>query len=149
MSTAMSRDEREAFLADVRVGVVSLTDEGHGPLMVPIWYAYEPGGEVHLVTDRSSRKGRLLEKGRRISLCVQSEAPPYMYVSVEGPILDIESSDVERDERPMAHRYLGQEGGDRYIESSTRDRADDEAILVRMRPERWLSVDYSKEDIGI
>ena len=149
MSTAMSCDEREAFLAEVRVGIVSLTDEGRGPLTVPIWYAYEPGGEVHIVTEQSSRKAQLLEKGRRISLCVQSEAPPYKYVSVEGPIAAIEPSDVERDERPMAHRYLGKKGGDRYIEASTRDRVADEAILVRMQPERWLTVDYSKENIGL
>jgi hypothetical protein len=41
----------------------------------------------------------------------------------------------------MAHRYLGRELGDRYLESE----ADGESILVRIRPERWLSVDYGKQ----
>jgi len=149
MTTVMTRDEREAFLADVRVGVFSVADEGRGPLTAPIWYAYTPGGEVQISTERHSRKARLLEKDVRISLCVQDESPPYKYVSVEGPIVAIEPSDVERDERPMAHRYLGQADGDRYIESATSDREPDDMILVRMRPERWLTVDYSKEDVGL
>ena len=42
------------------------------------------GGEVRVVTDRASRKGRLLERVKRCSLCAQSETPPYKYVTVEG-----------------------------------------------------------------
>ena len=61
MSLAMTREEREAFLAEVHVGVVSIADPERGPLTVPIWYAYEPGGELRIVTDRDSRKGWLLE----------------------------------------------------------------------------------------
>jgi PPOX class probable F420-dependent enzyme len=149
MTTAMTRDEREAFLAEVRVGVLSVPEAGRGPLTTPIWYAYTPGGEIHIVTERDSRKARLLEKDRRISFCVQDENPPYKYVSVEGPIVAIEPSDLERDERPLAHRYLGMEGGDRYIESGADEREADSMILVRMRPERWLTVDYSKIDMGL
>jgi nitroimidazol reductase NimA-like FMN-containing flavoprotein (pyridoxamine 5'-phosphate oxidase superfamily) len=149
MSTTMSRKEREAFLSGVHVGVVSLAEEGRGPLTVPVWYAYEPGGDVQIVTERSSRKAKLIEEGTRISLCAQDEAPPYKYASVEGPIVRIDRSDAERNERPLAHRYLGPEGGDRYLESATDGRDADEMILVRMRPERWLTADYSKEDVGL
>ena len=149
MSTIMSREEREAFLADVHVGVLSLNEAGRGPLTAPVWYSYEPGGEVQVVIERVSRKGKLLEEGQRISLCAQQEAPPYKYASVEGPVVRIESSDVERCERALAHRYLGVEAGDRYVESASDGRDDDEMLLVRMRPERWLTADYSKEDVGL
>jgi nitroimidazol reductase NimA-like FMN-containing flavoprotein (pyridoxamine 5'-phosphate oxidase superfamily) len=149
MSTIMSREEREAFLADVRVGILSLNQEGRGPLTAPVWYGYEPGGDVQVVIERTSRKGKLLEEGQRISLCVQEEAPPYKYASVEGPIVRIEPSDAERHERALAHRYLGPEAGDRYMESTADDRDDDEMILIRMRPERWLTADYSKEEVGL
>ena len=40
MSLAMSRAEREAFLAALHVGVISISESGRGPLTVPIWYAY-------------------------------------------------------------------------------------------------------------
>jgi nitroimidazol reductase NimA-like FMN-containing flavoprotein (pyridoxamine 5'-phosphate oxidase superfamily) len=143
----MSREEREAFLADVRVGILSLNQEGRGPLATPVWYAYEPGGDVQVATERASRKGKLLKEGVRISLCVQEEALPYKYASVEGPIIRIEPSDAELHERTLAHRYLGPEAGDRYMESVADDR--DEMILIHMRPERWLTADYSKEDADL
>jgi PPOX class probable F420-dependent enzyme len=145
MSLNMSRSEREAFLAGVHVGVVGIAEPGRAPLLAPIWYGYEPGGELWFVTERGSRKGRLLEQGGRVSLCAQSEAPPYKYVSVEGPITGIAPSDLERHERPLARRYLGEKLGDEYIESTggAGERAD--SVIVRMRPERWLTVDYAKE----
>ena len=141
MSLTMTKEEREAFLADVHVGVISVAEDAHGPLTVPIWYFYEPGGEIRVITARRSRKGKLLERAGRFSLCAQTEMPPYKYVSVEGPIVTIEVADLERDRRPLSRRYLGAELGDRYIES-TRDVVGN--VLIRMRPERWLTVDYSK-----
>ena len=139
--TRMSRSEREAFLAAVRVGVLSIEERGRGPLTVPVWYCYEPGGEVWFVTDRDSRKGKLLLSVDRISLCVQTETPPYKYLSVEGRITGIERADLERHRRVLAHRYLGKEMGDAYLAQSGSGDGD---ILVRLRPERWLSVDYGK-----
>jgi nitroimidazol reductase NimA-like FMN-containing flavoprotein (pyridoxamine 5'-phosphate oxidase superfamily) len=140
--TRMTRTERETFLADVRVGVLAISDGMRGPLTVPVWYGYEPGGEVWFVTERDSRKGKLLLLVDRISLCVQTEAPPYKYVSVEGPIAGIERADLERHRRVLAHRYLGSELGDGYLAASGAE--DEENIVVRLRPERWLSVDYAK-----
>jgi nitroimidazol reductase NimA-like FMN-containing flavoprotein (pyridoxamine 5'-phosphate oxidase superfamily) len=84
MALTMTKEQRGAFLADVHVAVISVAEDGHGPLAVPIWYSYEPGGEVRIVTGRASRKGKLLERAGRFSLCVQSERAPYRYVSVEG-----------------------------------------------------------------
>jgi nitroimidazol reductase NimA-like FMN-containing flavoprotein (pyridoxamine 5'-phosphate oxidase superfamily) len=143
MSNAMTRAEREAFLADLHVGIISIEREGRAPLTVPIWYAYEPGGEVRILTGRSSRKGALLARARRFSLCVQTETAPYKYVTVEGPVVALDPSVLERDERPMAHRYLGADFGEQYLAATAGQRADN--VLVRMRPERWLSVDYAKE----
>ena len=92
--TRMSRAEREKFLAAVRVGVLSVADAARGPLTVPVWYGYEPGGDVWFVTGRDSQKGKRLLLVDRISLCVQTETPPYQYVSVEGPIAGIERADL-------------------------------------------------------
>jgi len=139
----MTVKEREAFLAGVHVGVISIMEPGRGPLTVPIWYAYEPGGDLRVVTDRDSRKGRLLSVGSRLSLCAQSEAPPYRYVSVEGPVVSLEPAQPERDLRPLARRYLGQELGDQYV-AATRSETGGSCV-VRIRPERWLSVDYAKQ----
>ena len=142
MSLAMTRAERETFLADVHVGVLAVAEPGHGPLAVPIWYGYRPGGELWVVTGRDSRKGRLLAASPRVSLCVQTESPPYKYASVEGPVVFVGPSDRQRDVRPLAHRYLGRELGDRYLEATA---GEEESVVVRVRPERWLTVDYAKQ----
>jgi nitroimidazol reductase NimA-like FMN-containing flavoprotein (pyridoxamine 5'-phosphate oxidase superfamily) len=92
MALTMTKEEREAFLADIHVAVISVAEDGHGPLVVPLWYSYEPGGEVRIVTGRAVRKGKLLERAGRFSLCVQTETLPYKYVSVEGPIVAIEAA---------------------------------------------------------
>jgi hypothetical protein len=111
-------------------------------LTVPIWYSYEPGGELRVVTGRTSRKAQLLQHAGRFSVCVQTETWPYKYVSVEGPVVAIEPADVERDRRPIAHRYFGAQRGDRYIEKTRLEYAGN--VVVRMLPERWLTVDYAK-----
>jgi len=146
MSLTMTKEEREAFLAGVHVGIISIAENGRGPLSVPIWYAYDPGQDVRIMTDRDSRKGRLLTHAGRFSLCVQIEMAPYKYVSVEGPIVSTEAADSERDLRPLARRYLGKELGDRYVEETRNLPTHRDNVLIRMHPERWLTSDYSKED---
>lgn len=147
MSLIMTKQERETFLADVHVGIISISEDGRGPLTVPIWYAYDVGGDLRIMTGRESRKGRLLARAGRFSLCVQTETPPYEYVSVEGAITSTETADIERDLRPLARRYLGEKMGDCYVDrymEETPTHSDN--VLIRMRPERWLTTDYSKEN---
>jgi nitroimidazol reductase NimA-like FMN-containing flavoprotein (pyridoxamine 5'-phosphate oxidase superfamily) len=139
----MTPAEREAFLAQPWIAVISIPEPGHGPLAVPVWYYYEPGGDVCIWTGRGTRKGQLLRSAERISVCVQDPQPPYKYVSVEGPIR-LEPVQFERDVRLLAFRYFGEEGGEGYLASIGGSAGVADDILVRLHPERWLTVDYSK-----
>ena len=139
----MTVREREAFLAGAHVGVLSVADPGRAPLTVPVWYAYEPGGLLTIVTGRTSRKARRLEQERRLSLCAQTETPPYQYVSIEGPVVRVDDSVDEAERRALAVRYLGPELGDAYLAATAAEAAQD--VAVRVRPERWLTVDYAKQ----
>ena len=141
-TTTMTKHEREAFLAETRVGIVGLAEPGRGPLTVPVWFAYEPGGVVRFVTGGASRKAKLLRAAGRLSLCVQTETPPYKYASVEGPARIVGGPDHERDVRAVALRYLGPEMGEMYLTMTAEERVG--AVLVEMTPERWLTVDYAK-----
>ena len=145
MSLTMTKQEREAFLAELHVGVISIEEPGRGPLAVPIWYDYEPGGDLWLITDRGSRKGKLLEAAGRFSLCAQTETVPYKYVMVEGPIVSVGTEDLENVARAMAYRYLGKELGDQYIEATRAEAERGDTVCYRMRPEHWLTVDYAKQ----
>jgi nitroimidazol reductase NimA-like FMN-containing flavoprotein (pyridoxamine 5'-phosphate oxidase superfamily) len=142
VSLAMTRAEREAFLADLHVGVVSVAADGRGPLAMPIWYSYEPCGTVNLITGRSSRKTALIRREGRFSVCAQTEEAPYRYVTVEGPVVAVEDEVDPEERKAIAYRYLGQELGDAYLSATEADVAG--SIVIRMRPERWLSVDYGK-----
>ena len=144
METKMTSEERQAFLADTRVGIISIPEEGHGPLTVPVWYNYQPGGLVCVWTGIKTRKARLLHKAKRISFCVQDPTPPYYkYVSIEGPFT-IQPVDLERDIHPMALRYYGPKNGERYFAEVSQAGGWKNDILVSITPERWLTVDYSK-----
>ncbi len=138
---SMTVDEREAFLAGVHVGVLAIERADGPPLAVPVWYGYEPGGVVEVLTSASSLKGRLVATAGRASLCAQQEELPYRYVTVEGPVeVDLLGERAHAEIEAMAIRYLGEEMGRSYAAGGV---AEDE-ICIRISPERWLSVDYSK-----
>lgn len=135
----MTQDEKQGFLAGLHVGMLGLNDPGRGPLTVPVWYDYEPGGQLWFLIGAESRKGRLLEVGTRLSLTAQNESPPYSYVSIEGPVASITPSTLE-ELTDMAVRYLGPEMGRSYAEDS----GTDGQVVIRVDTERWLGVDYGK-----
>ncbi len=136
----MSSSERELFLSALHVGIISIPRATKGPLTVPIWYDYQPGGEVWVITDTDSIKAKLLTKASRISLCAQTETAPYQYVSVEGPFTTRPSTQEEL--LAMAVRYLGEEQGQAYAENSAG--SGEGSIVVAIAPETWFSVDYNK-----
>jgi PPOX class probable F420-dependent enzyme len=139
----MTPAERQAFLAEVHVAVVTVADEdGRGPLAIPLWYDYRPGGEIILVTGRDSRKAQLIRQAGRVTVCVQTQEMPYRYASVEGPVTAIEDAVTVEQRWELARRYLGPEGADGYIEA-TRD-VTDRMCAIHIRPEHWLTRDYTK-----
>jgi nitroimidazol reductase NimA-like FMN-containing flavoprotein (pyridoxamine 5'-phosphate oxidase superfamily) len=143
MSLTMTPDERAAFLAGVHIGVLSVADDPRAPLTVPVWYSYEPAGLLSVITGRDSRKAQRIRAAGRFSVCAQTETAPYQYVSVEGPVVAIDDPVDPDERRQVAYRYLGPEFGDLYLEATAADAATN--VTVRMRPERWLSVDYTKQ----
>lgn len=139
----MSEAERQEFLAGLHIGVVSINEPGRGPLAVPVWYDYAPGGEVSFITPAESKKAGLLSVGDRMSLCAQDEALPPKYVAVEGEVTEIRPATVEGDVTAMAVRYLGEEIGAMYVKGTREEDPRDE-IVVSFRPERWFGADFAK-----
>lgn len=142
MPAPMTKQEREEFLAAVHVGIVSVVDAGRGPLSVPVWYLYEPGGEIVVVTRPQARKAGLLRVGARVSFCVQEEQLPPKYVSIQGVVVAAAPAEIEHDVKAVVRKYLGAEVGDAYVDN-TRPNGTDE-IVVRIRPERWFSRDFGR-----
>jgi PPOX class probable F420-dependent enzyme len=135
----LSSAEREQYLADLHVGVIAVERADRAPLALPIWYWYEPGGEVSIWTQAGSVKETLIRAAGRFCITVQDEQPPYKYVTAEGDVTSI-SPAVDADVRKIAVRYLGEDEGDQFTDQNLTPTS----IVVRMRPQRWLSTDYSK-----
>lgn len=145
MSLAMTKAERDAFLAEARVGVIAVEQPDGPPLAVPIWYDYAPSKGVWVISGVDSLKARLIAAAGRFSLTAQDEtAPAYRYVSVEGAVVESRAADVEADLRPMAHRYFGARSGDAYVASAG---ANPNTLFV-MHPETWRTVDYRKSGLA-
>lgn len=137
---AMSEPDRQKFLSEVRVGVIAVERPDRAPFAVPIWYAYQPGGEIVLWTTTGTVKEKVIRAAGRFSITVQDEQPPYRYVTAEGDVTAIESADAD-EARAVAVRYLGDAAGAAFAEQNF----NETSIVIRMQPKRWLSFDYSDE----
>lgn len=134
---SMTKAERDAFLADVHVGILAIDRPGRGPLALPIWYQYQDG-VVEIGMSGESLKANLLRAAGRATMTVQTEKAPYKYVSVEGPV---EVLSEQRDDFEMASRYLGPEMGRWYADNNPSTAA---SVVVRLTPESWITMDFAK-----
>ncbi|KWX20211.1 pyridoxamine 5'-phosphate oxidase family protein [Mycolicibacterium wolinskyi] len=135
----MSEAEREDYLAALHVGVIAVERPDRAPLAVPIWYGYQPGGDVLLWTEAGSVKEKLIRAAGRFSITVQDEQPPYRYVTAEGDVTAIEPA-KDAEVRAIAVRYFGEDEGNKF----TDENFTETSVIIRMKPSRWLSTDYSK-----
>jgi hypothetical protein len=133
---AMTKAEREAFLAEVHVGVLAVDEPGRGPLSLPVWYLVDDG-EVVMSIGEGSLKARLLEAAGRATLTIQTEDPPYKYASIEGPVT---IAPLAVDRLALASRYLGPELGQWYLDNTPGEGLVD----ARLRPEHWRTHDFGK-----
>lgn len=140
MSFVMTPAEREVFLSGVHVGVLAVARDGRAPLAVPIWYDYRPGGDLLLWMDRDSVKEKAIRKAGRLTLVAQSENVPYRYVSVEGPVVSNDGPPTREQALAIASRYFPETEAAAYVDSVL----GPGSVLVRVRPEHWLSSDQSK-----
>ncbi len=135
----MTSDERAQFLADLHVGVIAVERPDRAPLAVPVWYGYQPAGEVLVWMQADSVKHRLIRDAGRFALTVQDEQPPYRYVTAEGHVTAIEPAD-DAGVRSIAVRYLGEQEGNKFAD----EYPTESSVVIRMHPKRWLSADASK-----
>ena len=137
---ALSETERQEFLAALHIAVLSVAaTDGRPPASVPIWYDYTPGGNIRVHTGAASRKAKLIEQAGVVTLVVQREEPPYQYVVVEGTVVDTVIPTPLDVREAIAIRYLGEEAGRAFV-SSIKDRP---GVLFTIRPDRWLTADFS------
>jgi PPOX class probable F420-dependent enzyme len=140
--TAFTEPQRQEFLAGKHVAVLSVAaTDGRPPASVPIWYAYTPGGNILVNTGVAARKTKLIERAGVVTLVVQREEPPYQYVVVEGTVIDTTTPAPLEVRESIAVNYLGEEGGRAFVQGM----ADRPGVLFTIRPDRWITADFSGE----
>ena len=148
MTRPMTEQEREEFLAEPHIGVVSVaSDDERPPLAVPVWYGYRPGGDISFFTGtqgRKARKTRLIRRAGVLSLSVQRDEFPYRYVTVEGTVVREDRPPSAAQMLAVARRYLPEEAARGFVEAELGSPGP-ELVLFTVRPDRWLTADFSEE----
>ncbi|MCW1959079.1 MAG: pyridoxamine 5'-phosphate oxidase family protein [Mycobacterium sp.] len=137
---ALSKAEREQFLAEPRVAALSVSaGNDRGPLTVPIWYQYQysPAGDPWVLTGLDSRKHRLIEAAGSFTLMVERSEPSLRYVAVSGSVAGIAPA-TDAKHREMAARYVTADKLEAYL---TYAESYGEQVAITMRPQHWLSAD--------
>lgn len=136
---SLSVSEREQFLSEPHIAALSVSaGDRRGPLTVPIWYQYAPGGELWVLTGAGSEKARLIEAAGRFTMMVERVDPTVRYVSVEGAVTrTVPGTDAQL--REITERYLAPDKVDGYLDFARAELG--EQVAIYLRPERWLSAD--------
>ena len=134
----MTKANREAFLAALHVGVLAVADDSGGtPVAVPVWYRYEPGGDVVIERRRRRREDsppRFLRAGDALrpaggpALCVRERRR-------SGPRRRPRRGGASAARDPLPRRVAP-----RYLEVT----ASEQTVTVRLTPERWRTQDYAQ-----
>ena len=135
----MTDDEIEKLLAEPEVGVLCTVDAQQRPEGSPIWFEHAKGRIVILV-HRDSRKARNVRSNPNVSLTVDTRSAPYRGVILRGTATVSGPDPALR--RRLAHRYLGPQTGDHYLQSTAY--LDQEDALITMSVASRYSWDYSK-----
>jgi uncharacterized protein len=136
-----TESERQEFLAAKHVAVLSVAADGRPPASVPIWYDYTPGGNIRINTGAGARKSKLIEQAGAVTLVAQNEELPYQYVVVEGTVVNTTTPTPVEVREAIAIRYLGEQGGRAFVRSMD----GQNSVLFTIRPDRWLTADFSGE----
>ncbi len=136
---ALSKEEREQFLAEPHIAALSVSaGDKRGPLTVPIWYQYSPGGEPWVLTGAGSRKHRLIETQGEFTLMVERGEPSVRYVAVDGDVSRIEPGTDEQLVE-ITYRYMPGDAAEKYLDFARNNLGEN--VIIYMRPQHWLSAD--------
>jgi hypothetical protein len=137
---AMRPDEREHFLAGVHIGIVAYaTATPAAPLASPVWYWYEPGGDVVFVTAARSLKALHLAALGTATFLVQDEDPPQRFVGVSGPV-SVTAGASPATRRTIARRYLPEDAVEGFLAMTP----SDAVATISLTPTTWWSTDFGK-----
>jgi PPOX class probable F420-dependent enzyme len=133
----MDEAEIRAFLTfETRTGKLAVTRLDGSPMVVPVWFAVDDDDTLLFTTWSGSIKGKSIRRDGRVSLCVDSDQPPYAYVRVDGTTTIVDDAELLRTwATRIGARYMGAALAEQYGE---RNGVPGE-LLVRITPTRIVA----------
>jgi len=102
----LDAEARDVFLADLRLGILSMLRPSGDPWAAPLWYGWD-GKQLEMFSERRSVQVRSLERDPRACLLVTNIPPePARWVTLEGRIQIRPEFGQDTAER-LTRRYLG------------------------------------------
>ena len=133
----MTDEERRAFLSHgTRTGILSVVRSDGTPHAAPVWFVLDGDAPV-FTCDGNSVKARILRRTGRAALTVDSQAPPFDYVSIRGRVEIVEDVDAML---PWATAIGGRYMGTDVAEQFGRRNAVPGELLCRLVPEHVVAL---------
>jgi PPOX class probable F420-dependent enzyme len=124
------KGDRQAFLAEPNVAVLSTVDGENRPHATPVWYIME-GDHFIVSVGRGSQKHVNAARNPNVSLTMDDRGLPYFAVMVQGTAAI--GPPLTPDQRlGLAVRYLGEERGRRYVERTS----GEDSVTLRITPRK-------------
>lgn len=139
MAHVMTRDEIFAFIQEApRTGHLATVRADGRPHVATIWIAVDPEREeIVFNTGADTVKGRSLARTGYAALAVDDAAPPFSFVTLEGPVTIVtDLVEVRRWATVLGARYMGEQRAEEY---GARNGVEGE-LLCRLAPVKMTGV---------
>ena len=133
----MSNQEMIDFLSESNLARIATVKPNGAPHVSPVWYLWE-NNQLFIAIPRSSVKTRNIKKNNKVAVTIDSNIGPKGII-IEGTA-ELEELGEEIELR-LIQRYVSPENLDKYVEYA---HADLPSVLLRIRPEKTITWDYSK-----
>ncbi|OLF17831.1 PPOX class F420-dependent oxidoreductase [Actinophytocola xanthii] len=115
----MTREEWLEFATHgTRTGKLATVRANGAPHIAPVWFLVDTTGDADrlvFTTGADTVKGKALRRDPRFALCVDSEDPPYSFVTFQAEAELSEDLDLMLDwATRLGARYMGADQGERF-----------------------------------
>jgi PPOX class probable F420-dependent enzyme len=135
----MAPEEMESFLARPLIAKLCTHNPDGSIHIVPIWFRYA-NGEILLGTQEISQKIQNIKRDNRVTLLVDTTEPRLGGVIMYGAA-ELDFDDVIPTRISIFEKYMD---ADRAPELATRLASQWKPVIVRIKPQRVITFDYSK-----
>lgn len=131
----MNEAKKEELLREPNIIVLSTVDAKGRPHATPVWYLYDDG-EIRISVGKNEQKHKNVLRNPNVSVVIDRRGLPYYAIMIQGTA-EIMPGFSDEDRLRLAVRYLGDELGKRYTESTN----GGDSVTLRIHPRKVMEFD--------